>query len=42
VYVNQQREQNVDRKIESADWLAGGNLLLRKGKKDHALVRQRS
>jgi tyrosyl-tRNA synthetase len=41
VYLNQQREKSVDRKIESADWLAGGNLLLRKGKKDYALVRRR-
>jgi len=41
VYVNQQREKNVDRKIETGDWLAGGNLLLRKGKKDYALLRRR-
>jgi tyrosyl-tRNA synthetase len=40
VYVNQQREKDVDRKIAAGDWLAGGNLLLRKGKKDYALVRR--
>jgi tyrosyl-tRNA synthetase len=39
VYVNQQREQDVARKIGPADWLDGGNLLLRKGKKDYALLR---
>jgi tyrosyl-tRNA synthetase len=41
VYVNQQREKDVDRKIAAGDWLAGGNLLLRKGKKDYALLRRR-
>ena len=40
VYVNQQREKNVDRAIEPGDWLAGGNLLLRKGKKEYALLRR--
>jgi tyrosyl-tRNA synthetase len=40
VYVNQQREKDVDRKIAAGDWLAGGNLLLRKGKKDYALLRR--
>ena len=39
VYVNQQRVKDVDRKIDPSDWLAGRNLLLRKGKKDYALVR---
>ena len=39
VYVNQQRVKDVDRKLEPSDWLAGGNLLLRKGKKDYALLR---
>src|SRR3989449_1542624 len=33
VYVNQQRVKGVDRKLDPSDWLAGGNLLLRKGKK---------
>jgi len=35
IYVNQQRAEE----ITSADWIAGGNLLLRKGKKDFALLR---
>ena len=39
VYVNQQRVKDVDRKLDPSDWLAGGNLLLRKGKKDYALLR---
>ncbi len=39
IYVNQQREQDVDRMLGPADWMAGRNLLLRKGKKDYALVR---
>ena len=39
IYVNQQRETAPDRTLDDADWLAGGNLLLRKGKKDYALLR---
>src|SRR5216110_2989398 len=39
VYVNQQRVKDVDRKLDPSDWVAGGNLLLRKGKKDYALLR---
>jgi tyrosyl-tRNA synthetase len=35
IYVNQQRAEE----ITSADWIAGGNLLLRKGKKDYALLK---
>jgi len=35
IYVNQQRADA----ITPADWIAGGNLLLRKGKKDYALLR---
>ena len=42
IYVNQQREDRVDRALESRDWLAGRNLLLRKGKKDYALLRRGS
>jgi len=38
IYVNQKRETD-DRPLADGDWLAGGNLLLRKGKKDYALVR---
>jgi tyrosyl-tRNA synthetase len=39
IYVNQQRENGVDRKIESRDWITGQYVLLRKGKKDYALLR---
>ncbi len=39
IYVNQQRVKDATRKIEAPDWLAGTNLLLRKGKKDYALLR---
>jgi len=39
VYVNQQRVKEVDRKLEPGDWLASRNVLLRKGKKDYALLR---
>ncbi|MDP3911629.1 MAG: tyrosine--tRNA ligase [Gemmatimonadales bacterium] len=36
IYVNQQRAQE----IRDADWVAGRNLLLRKGKKEYALLRR--
>ncbi|HVH67894.1 MAG TPA: tyrosine--tRNA ligase [Gemmatimonadales bacterium] len=39
VYLNQQRVKEVDRRIEPGDWLADQNVLLRKGKKDYALLR---
>jgi len=39
VYVNQRRETEPARALGAEDWLAGGNLLLRKGKKDYALLR---
>ena len=39
IYVNQQRVKDPAHKIGPPDWLIGGNLLLRKGKKDYALVR---
>ncbi len=39
IYVNQERETSVDRTLSDADWLAGGNLLMRRGKKDYALLR---
>jgi len=42
VYVNQQRESEPNRTLRPGDWLAGGNLLLRKGKKDYALLRRPS
>lgn len=40
VYVNQVREADAGRAIGEPDWLAGRNLLLRKGKKDYALLRR--
>ncbi|HEY7685799.1 MAG TPA: tyrosine--tRNA ligase [Gemmatimonadales bacterium] len=39
VSVNQQREKSVDRVLGPADRLAGRHVLLRKGKKDYALLR---
>ena len=39
VYVNEQRERDPAHKVGAADWVAGRNLLLRKGKKDFALLR---
>ncbi len=39
IYVNQQRVNDPARMVEPGDWLGGGNLLLRKGKKDYALLR---
>jgi tyrosyl-tRNA synthetase len=39
IYVNQQREQDGERRLAASDWLADGNVLLRKGKKDYALLR---
>ncbi|HEY6783789.1 MAG TPA: tyrosine--tRNA ligase [Gemmatimonadales bacterium] len=38
IYLNQQRENDVNRKFTSADWI-GGFALLRKGKKDYALLK---
>src|SRR6266566_2715232 len=40
IYVNQQRIDDVARTIASADWIGGRNLLLRKGKKEYALLRR--
>lgn len=40
IYVNQQRIQDVARTIGSQDWIGGRNLLLRKGKKEYALLRR--
>ena len=40
IYVNQQRINDVARTIESRDWIGGRNLLLRKGKKEYALLRR--
>ena len=39
IYLNQQRVKEVDKRIEPGDWLADRNVLLRKGKKDYALLR---
>jgi tyrosyl-tRNA synthetase len=40
IYVNQHRIDDVGRTINAADWIAGRNLLLRKGKKEYALLRR--
>jgi tyrosyl-tRNA synthetase len=40
VYLNQQRESDAGRVLGPQDWLAGGSVLLRKGKKDYALLRR--
>ncbi|MFI5010676.1 MAG: S4 domain-containing protein, partial [Solirubrobacterales bacterium] len=39
VYLNQRRATDPAQTLGEGDWLAGGNLLLRKGKKDYALLR---
>ncbi len=39
IYVNQKRVKDVERSLEASDWVAGRNLLLRKGKKQYALLR---
>jgi tyrosyl-tRNA synthetase len=40
IYVNQQRVDDVGRTIAPGDWIGGRNLLLRKGKKEYALLRR--
>ena len=40
IYVNQQRIDDVARTIAPQDWIGGRNLLLRKGKKEYALLRR--
>ena len=40
IYVNHARAGDPGRVLEASDWLAGGHLLLRKGKKDYALLRR--
>ena len=40
IYVNQERVKDAARTLGPADWLRGGNLLLRKGKKDYGLLRR--
>jgi tyrosyl-tRNA synthetase len=39
IYLNQQRVKDAERKLETDDWVAGRNALLRKGKKEYALLR---
>ncbi|MGH7538846.1 MAG: tyrosine--tRNA ligase [Gemmatimonadales bacterium] len=39
VYVNQRRISDAGRALEPQDWLSGGSVLLRKGKKDYAVLR---
>jgi len=39
IYVNQERVKDVARTLGPSDWLGGGHLLLRKGKKDYGLLR---
>ena len=40
IYLNQQRVDDVARRIGSQDWIGGRHLLLRKGKKEYALLRR--
>ncbi|MGH7676459.1 MAG: tyrosine--tRNA ligase [Gemmatimonadales bacterium] len=42
IYVNQQRERAVERRLGPGDWIAGRNVLLRKGKKEYALLRRKA
>ncbi|HSD33025.1 MAG TPA: tyrosine--tRNA ligase [Gemmatimonadales bacterium] len=40
IYVNQERAKDPNGTLGAGDWLAGGHVLLRKGKKDYALLRR--
>jgi tyrosyl-tRNA synthetase len=40
IYLNQERVDDVARTLGPADWIAGRNALLRKGKKEYALLRR--
>jgi tyrosyl-tRNA synthetase len=40
IYVNQERIDDVGRTLQPHDWIAGRNVLLRKGKKEYALLRR--
>ena len=40
IYVNEERVTDPARALGASDWLAGRNVLLRKGKKDYALLRK--
>ena len=40
IYVNQQRIDDAGRRLGTADWIGGRHVLLRKGKKEYALLRR--
>jgi len=40
IYLNEQRIDDATRKIRPEDWIVGRNVLLRKGKKEYALLRR--
>ena len=40
IYLNQERIDDVTRRLGPGDWIAGRNALLRKGKKEYALLRR--
>ena len=40
IYLNQQRIDDAGRTVAPEDWIGGRNLLLRKGKKEYALLRR--
>ena len=42
IYLNQQRIDDAARTLGPGDWIAGRNALLRKGKKEYALLRKHS
>ena len=42
IYLNQQRIDDTARTLGPGDWIAGRNALLRKGKKEYALLRKHS
>ncbi len=39
IYLNQERVKDATRTLQPGDWVAGRNVLLRKGKKEYALLR---
>ena len=41
IYLNQERVKDASKTLEPRDWVAGRNVLLRKGKKEFALLRVR-
>jgi tyrosyl-tRNA synthetase len=40
IYVNQQRVANVEHRLDADAWIGGAHVLLRKGKKEYALLRR--